>query len=524
MTEHLRSLLERAAHEAPRLDVRAPDLWETGRARRRAQGGGWLRAGAAAAAVAAVTTGVLVLAPDLGDPHRDGPAAGSGTSGPVLGPDRPGTLPQPATITWGHDSAPPEDGGTGIRLTALTTDDRGVVGVLGNGHATRPALPGPDHPGAPDAVLSPDGATVGHAWRDGDRIGVGLLDVTTGGVRTLDLTGAGLVDLRHLLFSPDSRRVGFVGTARGVLVTGSARLDALDDPQVVAGGDPDWASGAAALDDEGVVHVAVRDVLHSRHSEVDTATALPEGLTFGSAALNVDGVLALGTSATSPRPGVLTVDLRTATPPPRLSGWGDTPRGVAVDVLGWSDTKALVAGTLAGADGPYRVDQRDSSGALHPVTRISGAPTHRVSLATRREPMTLPPTALPVWWAPDGTGTGPLDLSTVTGPALVYVTGAWCTPCRRQTGRLDAFAEEHPEVRVVALHLQDTRATARAMARSEGPHHLHARVTAEDLARSPLTSRIAGIPFLVGVAPDGTVRTASGEPTDDELAALLGRD
>lgn len=65
-----------------------------------------------------------------------------------------------------------------------------------------------------------------------------------------------------------------------------------------------------------------------------------------------------------------------------------------------------------------------------------------------------------------------VDLADFAGkPVLVNVWASWCPGCNDEAEDLAKFAREHPEVQVLGIDIQDTRAEARAFYRRWGWRH-----------------------------------------------------
>jgi thiol-disulfide isomerase/thioredoxin len=65
-----------------------------------------------------------------------------------------------------------------------------------------------------------------------------------------------------------------------------------------------------------------------------------------------------------------------------------------------------------------------------------------------------------------------VDLADFPGkPVLVNVWASWCPGCADEAADLEKFARAHPEVQVLGIDIQDTRAEARAFYRRWGWRH-----------------------------------------------------
>ncbi len=67
-------------------------------------------------------------------------------------------------------------------------------------------------------------------------------------------------------------------------------------------------------------------------------------------------------------------------------------------------------------------------------------------------------------------GGKPVDLTTLRGPMVINLWASWCTPCRKELPKYQAYAEKHRgSVDVLGIDFQETRpAAARALARETG--------------------------------------------------------
>jgi thiol-disulfide isomerase/thioredoxin len=63
-----------------------------------------------------------------------------------------------------------------------------------------------------------------------------------------------------------------------------------------------------------------------------------------------------------------------------------------------------------------------------------------------------------------------VDLSTLRGPMVINLWASWCTPCRKELPKYQAYAEKYAgRVEVLGIDFQETRpAAARELARDTG--------------------------------------------------------
>ncbi len=264
MSEQLRDELERIAGRAPVADVPA-DTWDRARRSVRRDTAAVV---AAVAVVVALVAGAVAWLPD-----QDGVAPADSGAGAL-----PAYLPVP-----GEDEpiSPTDDLAVGAQAVAMAPSSvvgqrRVVVVDAGTGEYRRLLLPafgaatgrdltGTVHP----LALSPAGTTLAYPRVGGRgsggtlRTGLGLVDLTTGRIRTVALEDAGRpVLVRSVWFSPDGRWVVWSGqpvlgedgdgrsygdeTAGGVIAPGSSRSTP------IPGRRQDEAL-AVAVDDEGTV-------------------------------------------------------------------------------------------------------------------------------------------------------------------------------------------------------------------------------------------------------------------------------
>lgn len=100
-------------------------------------------------------------------------------------------------------------------------------------------------------------------------------------------------------------------------------------------------------------------------------------------------------------------------------------------------------------------------------------------------------------------------------PVVVNLWASWCRPCRREMPAIDAVASRRPDITVIGVAVQDTRAAAEAFAAEIGVSYLigfdHDNVV-NDLFLVP------GLPMTIFINPAGNVAGRSfGEMTADEL-------
>lgn len=93
------------------------------------------------------------------------------------------------------------------------------------------------------------------------------------------------------------------------------------------------------------------------------------------------------------------------------------------------------------------------------------------------------------------TGGHDVRLRTLRGPMVVNLWASWCTPCREELPRYQAFAARHSHgpgaVKVLGIDFQETRPdAARALARSTGVRY-------PLLADPDGTLRAVGLPELI---------------------------
>ena len=97
-------------------------------------------------------------------------------------------------------------------------------------------------------------------------------------------------------------------------------------------------------------------------------------------------------------------------------------------------------------------------------------------------------------------GGEPLELSTVRGPTVINLWASWCTPCRKELPKYQAFAEKNAgKVEVVGIDFQETRpAAARKLARETGVKYPLFSDPEGDL-------QAVGLPKVILVDPQGRV-------------------
>jgi thiol-disulfide isomerase/thioredoxin len=126
------------------------------------------------------------------------------------------------------------------------------------------------------------------------------------------------------------------------------------------------------------------------------------------------------------------------------------------------------------------------------------------------------PTPLPSLNLPLLAG-GTWSSTSARGSVLVIdVWASWCKPCAKAFPKLDAFAASHPDVKVVAISIDEDLAAASDFAASlrvPAAHDANQSVT-----RAPLG--ITRLPTLLVVDRDGIVRRRIDEPTERDYDRL----
>lgn len=97
-------------------------------------------------------------------------------------------------------------------------------------------------------------------------------------------------------------------------------------------------------------------------------------------------------------------------------------------------------------------------------------------------------------------GSRSVDLSTLRGPMVINLWASWCTPCRKELPKYQAYAEKHAgKVQVLGIDFQDTRPeAARALAREK-------RVDYPLLSDPDGELRAIGLPKLILLDEQGRI-------------------
>jgi thiol-disulfide isomerase/thioredoxin len=120
---------------------------------------------------------------------------------------------------------------------------------------------------------------------------------------------------------------------------------------------------------------------------------------------------------------------------------------------------------------------------------------------------------------------GAWSSTSARGSVLVIdVWASWCKPCSKAFPKLDAFAASHPNVKVVAISIDEDPAAASAFVAEFGLRVPAVQDAKQSVTRAPLG--ISRLPTLLVVDADGIVRQRIEEPTErdydrlDELTKL----
>lgn len=114
-------------------------------------------------------------------------------------------------------------------------------------------------------------------------------------------------------------------------------------------------------------------------------------------------------------------------------------------------------------------------------------------------------------------GLGPVvSLAELRGkPVIVDFWAFWCGPCLQSMPHLDEFARRHPEVTVIAVHLDDPQKAREVF----DEHHYTMRLVEDDGATSQRYG-VGSIPHTVVIDRDGIVRAVSRGTAIDLESAL----
>ena len=384
MTGRLREELSRIGDTAPVAHV-DPDTW---RRARRARTRDRVLVGAAAVAVLALVGGLGGILP-------------SHDSTPVAGGSAPGVPDHLYTVPASASAAPEADLAVGTGAAAWMSECCDVV-VVGARDGSYHVLHPPGFPGRGELLisdmndevpltLSPDGSHLAYSWftaprSDGTRrSGVRVLDLLTGGVRTVRIDASIGVEVTNIAWSPEGQWLSWNGvdTTRwdesgetsntevaGRIAPGATRSEAVPLP--------DDANRSLAIGDDGVVWIATTNELTQWDGERSATRAHPGRLSRTGLVAPDGDVLAVGVGRDGPvaNPGRSTlatlIDARTGDLT-RLKA-DERGQGQVTTPLGWVDDRLLVTVSPFDRNGGGSSPQRlELIGSGQPPTTVGTA-------------------------------------------------------------------------------------------------------------------------------------------------------
>jgi cytochrome c biogenesis protein CcmG/thiol:disulfide interchange protein DsbE len=112
----------------------------------------------------------------------------------------------------------------------------------------------------------------------------------------------------------------------------------------------------------------------------------------------------------------------------------------------------------------------------------------------------------------------PLDLATLTGPAVVNLWATWCVPCRRELPAFQDVSERSRDVAFIGIDIGDDPAAARAFLDRLGvtfPQYVDRDAAVTDVLG------VASLPVTFVVDAAGGVVTHLGPMSTEELQSTL---
>ncbi len=110
------------------------------------------------------------------------------------------------------------------------------------------------------------------------------------------------------------------------------------------------------------------------------------------------------------------------------------------------------------------------------------------------------------------------QLDAVTAPVVLNLWASWCIPCRTETSEISAFADAHPELKVIGVAVEDTESGATSFAAELKPSY---DVGIGDHAFEAAYPRL-GLPVTYVITESGLVKDIfNGIVTQEVLEDLV---